>query len=560
MCSKEFRDNERSLRVATWNIAAVNNNPFEYFITHDDPAYNKLMRDFEAFVEEPGDLDVTVSDIVDDAMFLELKDLMVQEGFDKVEETAEYWKSNLKERKIVSGFLKDAAIGSKRLCSMPDRVTNTINSTAGTLFRPTVINCYEQSMPSVSAWWVQWKNYMFATEASIAKKGGDMEVKRVCRLLDPIRRSKYPAVSESEEAISLPLQIACMAAFDAILVHVVNILAPGKWHKVKTSMVDALHKNKFSRTLDIIASNVYATCDVIFLQEVAASLVVQIEGHALLGANYHVLSPNNLDGRRDQNSLVLAAKSRFEVATSGWSGEDTAKVTELLTASEHPAPIDAGDLFVVRCVEKSHEKLDDCSGEVSEGGRRYLLASFHGDTNGLATIPVINAMHKYISLLEINNEVMTHSSGEGGAGTDCVKSPILLFGLDANTYETHEQGKRQGVVEFAERLKTLGLTTCWGDVDPSIHTTYNARTFLQPQLNKAVRMSERAKSPLTDKNPKDHIVFRAGDLRAYAGGCVSGVVSRDNTGEGIFDADIPFPTLNFPSDHAIVCADLEIVG
>jgi hypothetical protein len=189
-----------------------------------------------------------------------------------------------------------------------------------------------------------------------------------------------------------------------------------------------------------------------------------------------------------------------------------------------------------------------------------MLASFHGDTNGLATIPVINAMHKYISLLEINNEVMTHSSGEGGAGTDCVKSPILLFGLDANTYETHEQGKRQGVVEFAERLKTLGLTTCWGDVDPSIHTTYNARTFLQPQLNKAVRMSERAKSPLTDKNPKDHIVFRAGDLRAYAGGCVSGVVSRDNTGEGIFDADIPFPTLNFPSDHAIVCADLEIVG
>ena len=560
MRSQQFGDHERSLRVATWNIAAVNNNPFEYYITHDDPAYNKLMRDFEAFIEEPGDLDVTVSEVVDDAMFLELKDLMIHEGFDKVEETAEYWKSNLKGRKIVSGFLKDAAIGSKRLCSMPDRVTNTINSTTGTLFRPTVINCYEQSMPSVSAWWVQWKIYMFATEASIAKKGGDMEVKRVCRLLDPIRRSKYPAVSESEEAISLPLQIVCMAAFDAILVHIVNTLAPGKWHKVKTSMMDALHKNKFSRTLDIIASNVYATCDVIFLQEVAASLVVQIEGHALLGAKYHVLSPNNLDGRRDQNSLVLAAKSRFEVATSGWSGEDTAKVTELLTASEHPAPIDAGDLFVVRCVEKSHEKLDDCSGEVSDGGRRYLLASFHGDTNGLATIPVINAMHKYISLLEIDNEAMTHSSGEGGAGTDCVKSPILLFGLDANTYETHEQGKRQGVVEFAERLTTLGLTTCWGDVDPSIHTTYNARTFLQPQLNKAVRMSERAKSPLTDKNPKDHIVFRAGDFRAYAGGCVSGVVSRDNTGEGIFDAHIPFPTLTFPSDHAIVCVDLEIVG
>ena len=30
------------LRVATWNIAAINNNPFEYWITHDDADYNML--------------------------------------------------------------------------------------------------------------------------------------------------------------------------------------------------------------------------------------------------------------------------------------------------------------------------------------------------------------------------------------------------------------------------------------------------------------------------------------------------------------------------------------
>ena len=49
---------------------------------------------------------------------------------------------------------------------------------------------------------------MFATEASIVKKEGAREVKRL-PLLDPIRRSKYPAVTEAEEEISLPLQIAC---------------------------------------------------------------------------------------------------------------------------------------------------------------------------------------------------------------------------------------------------------------------------------------------------------------------------------------------------------------
>jgi len=33
----------RNLRAVTWNVAAVNNNPFEYWITHDDPAYNTLI-------------------------------------------------------------------------------------------------------------------------------------------------------------------------------------------------------------------------------------------------------------------------------------------------------------------------------------------------------------------------------------------------------------------------------------------------------------------------------------------------------------------------------------
>ena len=37
-----------TLRLATWNIAAINNNPFEYWITHSDPDYNTLMADVQA--------------------------------------------------------------------------------------------------------------------------------------------------------------------------------------------------------------------------------------------------------------------------------------------------------------------------------------------------------------------------------------------------------------------------------------------------------------------------------------------------------------------------------
>jgi hypothetical protein len=45
---------EAKLKTATWNIAAVNNNPFEYWITHEDDAYNKLMEDVQSFIDQPG--------------------------------------------------------------------------------------------------------------------------------------------------------------------------------------------------------------------------------------------------------------------------------------------------------------------------------------------------------------------------------------------------------------------------------------------------------------------------------------------------------------------------
>lgn len=42
-----------AVRAVTWNVAAINNNPFEYWITHDeDPSYDSMMRAVRLFVEE----------------------------------------------------------------------------------------------------------------------------------------------------------------------------------------------------------------------------------------------------------------------------------------------------------------------------------------------------------------------------------------------------------------------------------------------------------------------------------------------------------------------------
>merc|ERR1719168_502891 len=80
----------------------------------------------------------------------------------------------------------------------------------------------------------------------------------------------------------------------------------------------------------------------------------------------------------------------------------------------------------------------------------------------------------------------------------------LIFGLDANTYEKNSS-KTAHVLDFEKMYESLGYKSCWGKVDPTRYTTYNARTYLQPQLNKAAQSTQLAEKG--DRNPKDFILF-----------------------------------------------------
>ena len=127
-----------------------------------------------------------------------------------------------------------------------------------------------------------------------------------------------------------------------------------------------------------------------------------------------------------------------------------------------------------------------------------------------------------------------------GADAELV-SHRLVFGLDANTYENATPKKQQDVLEFGAAYRAHGLTSCWGDVpDASNYTTYNARTYLQPQLNKACKREEKREKG--DVNPKDFILFAKDHF-------VVEQVWKDNTGKREYIENMAFPTLNFPSDH-----------
>lgn len=95
---------KRKLQIASWNIAAINNNPFEYWITYDENAnYEKIMSDIESFLEEPREKDVPVSEVFTNEMFSQLDKRMVDIGWESVRS---YYESDFMTRRIVSGFMK----------------------------------------------------------------------------------------------------------------------------------------------------------------------------------------------------------------------------------------------------------------------------------------------------------------------------------------------------------------------------------------------------------------------------------------------------------------------
>ena len=495
------------LRSLTWNIAAINNNPFEYWITSDNPTYNELMQSVSMRIMSPTSKeDATVGSVFTDSMMQQLADLMRNAGFEGVDETIMRYHHDFSMRKIYSGFLADPVLGKKRLISMADRTTNTIQVLGGdsAAYRPTVINCYtDTDLGSLDSWWARWKTFMFSTKISVASHdhgSGAAESRTITayQLLDPIKKSKYPAITAEEEKISVALQTLATAIFDAILVDMMNKVAPTSWQVVRSEMCNQLNRNKLTRTAEIL-ENTYAHTDVVFLQEVASSFSAKANSRALGRDLFDVLRPQRIDPNRDQNSFILLRKGMFKTAAkradtltqdkqkeslstiteAALTEEVTDSILETLKAAAAKAgtsvPVATGDLFAITATHKFTST-------------QYLFVSFHGDTNGLATIPIVNAVRDYAL------QHLPHHK--------------LLFGLDANTYSS-PAADQQGVTEFAKHYASLGMNSCWGiSPNPLNYTTYHARTHLQTQLNKAVsyhQMKDGLKGG--DKNPKDFILF-----------------------------------------------------
>ena len=443
-------------------------------------------------------------------MFEDLRNEMLSQNIEFVGHVESAWMEDYKDRYAISEFLTDKLLGLKRLISMPDRITSCVHDADGEIIhRPSVTNEYLGSMDTIECWWESWKNFMFGTSVKVVTAASQKDVtpKLIYQLIDPILRSKYPAVTVHEQMISTPLQILCLALYDAVLWWIMNTVAKDSWQMIKHSLCCALIKNKFENTVKIIKES-YSSSDVIFLQESAAAFVSVLRRE--IQDLFLVIQPRLLDGKRDQNSLILARRARF-------IGSTVTEITDEALNNLGGDWVAAGDLLAITIEGRC--------------GNRFILASFHGDSNGLATQPLVVALN---ALAE-----------------EDYSGHVLVCGLDANTDSkaSFEGVSSRGVQGFNDFIRSCGMVSCWGATpDPGLFTTCNSRTSLQPQLHKAVRMAERVSK--AQRSLKDWIV--AFDSQVAADG-----TARDNTGRRSFVADVVFPTLHFPSDHAIISTQLR---
>jgi len=311
--------------------------------------------------------------------------------------------------------------------------------------------------------------------------------KSPCTLLNIIKKNKYPDITEEEERISLPLQTLCLAIFDAILVHLAYSTRID-WYRIKIKLLDSLIRNKVPRLVEIL-SNTYADFDVMFLQE-CSSTFIRMLSESSLGETHTITSHPAENNSRNQASVVVTKNSVFT---------NVCDVTDLIQCSSGLAE---GDLLPVLATHKS--------------GRQLLLCSFHGDSEGRHTIPALN---------DVNRLSLSLCTG-------------LVFGLDANTTSNTLDAFQKVTDEY-------NLANSWKN-EPRA-TTCNARTSLQPQFHKAVKLENLQRE--ASKHPKDHIIGTF---------CVADPCGRDNTGNKEF-IDQPFPSSVFPSDHAIVYGNVFMV-
>ena len=284
-----------------------------------------------------------------------------------------------------------------------------------------------------------------------------------------------------------------MLLYEVVVYHIITTY-PG-WEDVRSGIDRS--KNRDEQITQYING---VDADIMFLQEANTSdLNMEIAGKTLFKATYPV----------NQTSCILISNTFNNVKNI--SDECVALAQSKIKEIDEKSKIKfASQDLVVVTAEKN--------------GKKYILASFHGDSTGAATNAVVDAV------CEIKNTKYPNHN--------------LIFGLDANsngsdlTYEAFNDNLDKNKIISTMPFKNLNDNQK-KDYTRDHWTTYKTRTLLQTQIYKAGK---------PDQSVKDYILIDNTNM--------FGITTRVNIsgfyGIGFDISDSQIPNNIFPADHLIV--------
>ena len=173
------------LKVLSWNVAGINNNPWEYYVALEDERYNELMSAVEGYLTATGKA-VKVQEVLDriDPEFLDKLSSLLG---DRCADFPAMMSSETVSGHLAGSlcaFLESKHFGNTRLISWPDRLLNTIDGddatktdhysdrrqsipSGPTLYRPTAINYFPGRFKDAADWFKIWLSFMDSTGMAI---------------------------------------------------------------------------------------------------------------------------------------------------------------------------------------------------------------------------------------------------------------------------------------------------------------------------------------------------------------------------------------------------------
>ena len=268
-----------------------------------------------------------------------------------------------------------------------------------------------------------------------------------------------------------------LAIADAALISVAEHVVG--WQEVASELL-AIFDNKFRMISDVISAQ---KPDVVCLQEVDMQSFVSMP-------EYNLYTPSESSGKQD--SVILLRKDLFTDATP---------------LSLEASIVGPGDLTLLKA-------------SVRKSGERLMIASYHGDANGISTIPFLEALHSFKTKYF----------------PDCA----LIIGSDTNAHFSVENGSNK--LSFS-KLKEFTDDHQWLLANSHPHvTTRSCRTFFQAQAHKG----HHEQDIMYASDPKDNIIIDDFTIKS------SGIFFGSSINQ-------PIPSEELPSDHALVWAEIEIL-